>query len=357
MNQQRVDKVLANLEKMGLSQVFVCDPVSIRYLCGYDNHPMERFYGLYLSPQREVMFCNKLFPDASAYCENVVTFTDTDDPIPMLAEVCDHTTPLGIDKVMTASWLLPLMQSGAASAYVAGSPAVDHARAIKDAEEQELMRKASRINDEAIGWLAQQVHEGVTEREVAGMLAAKYRELGSDHSVSAPIVCFGATASDPHHSSDGTVFHKGDMFLFDMGCHVQEYRSDMTRTFFSAEPTARQREIYEIVLEAQLAAEAIVKPGVLFSEIDDAARNVITEAGYGEFFTHRTGHQIGLQTHEPGDVSSTHHEPIEPGMIFSIEPGIYLVDEIGVRIEDLILVTEDGCEILNSFPKEILVYE
>ena len=145
------------------------------------------------------------------------------------------------------------------------------------------------------------------------------------------------------------------MVLFDVGCKYHRYCSDMTRTFFTAEPTERQLLVYETVRHANEAAEAIVRPGVTFAEIDLTARHIIEEAGFGPYFTHRLGHQIGLVDHEPGDVSSTHDEPVREGQIFSIEPGIYIPGEIGVRIEDLLIVTADGCEVLNSYPHDAAV--
>ena len=235
------------------------------------------------------------------------------------------------------------------------SDAVDDARSIKDARERELMRAASATNDKAMAWLVEQVRPGVTEQSIAEGLLGEYRRLGaSDHSFS-PIVSFGANAADPHHEPDETVLAAGDMVLFDVGCKQDWYCSDMTRTFFTAEPTAHQRAVYDAVRRANEAAEAIVRPGVTFAEIDLTARRIIEDAGWGPAFNHRLGHQIGLQDHEPGDVSATHDEPVQPGMCFSIEPGIYLPGDIGVRIEDLVIVTENGCEVLNSYPKDIRV--
>lgn len=357
LHARRVEKVLGNLEGAGLKQMLVCDPLSIMYLTGYYTEPYERFFALHLSRTGTTLFCNRLFPDATGVCDRLVTFDDTDDPVPMVVDVCDKGEELGVDKALTARWLLPLMDAGAAAGFKLASKAVDDARSIKDDTEKELMREASRINDEAMGWLAAQVEEGVTEQHIAEGLLGEYRRLGAqDHSFT-PIVSFGANAADPHHEPDGTAFHKGDMVLFDVGCKKDGYCSDMTRTFFTAEPTERQMLVYETVRKANEAAEALVAPGVRFCDIDRAARKVIEDAGFGKYFTHRLGHQIGLVDHEPGDVSATHDEPVQPGQCFSIEPGIYIPGEIGVRIEDLIIVTEDGCEVINSYSHEASVLE
>ena len=356
MNTQRIDRVRANLQARDLDQLLIVDPLSIWWLTGYYTEPYERLLALYL-PRIGVptLFVNRLFPDASNTGAHIVSHSDTDDPIPMLSAVIDPTRPLGVDKELSARWLVPLMQAGAARAFVLASDAVDDARAIKDAREQELMRAASAANDEAMAWLVEQVRPGVTELAIAEGLLGTYRRLGAeDHSFS-PIVSFGPNAADPHHEPDETPLAAGDMVLFDVGCKRDWYCSDMTRTFFTAEPTEHQRAVYETVLRANETAEAIVRPGVTFAEIDLTARRIIEDAGWGPQFNHRLGHQIGLQDHEPGDVSATHDEPVQPGMCFSIEPGIYLPGDLGVRIEDLVIVTEDGCEVLNRYPKGVQI--
>lgn len=356
MDAARLDRVRANLEAMGLTQTLICDPWSIKWLTGYFTEPFERFLGLVVSTEAEpVLFANRLFPDAGAYVDDVRVFSDTDDPAALVADAVARDAALGVDKELAARWLVPLMERGAAAAYPLGSPAVDAARAIKDAREQELMRQASAANDAAMDWLVAQVHDGVSELEIAEALEGHYRSLGAEGNSFTPIVSFGATAADPHHEPDGTVVAPGDVVLFDVGCRQNGYCSDMTRAFFWKEVSDAHRAVYECVRAANEAAEAIVAPGVRFCDIDRAARSVIEDAGWGEYFTHRLGHQIGIQVHEPGDVSAAHDEPVRPGMCFSIEPGIYLPGDVGVRIEDLVIVTEDGCEVINSYPHDLRV--
>ena len=147
------------------------------------------------------------------------------------------------------------------------------------------------------------------------------------------------------------VLKEGDCVLFDMGCVKDRYCSDMTRTWFCGQPTEKQAAVHDLVRRANEAAEALIKPGVRLCDLDAAARDLITEAGYGEYFNHRLGHFIGRTDHEKGDVSSANTAVAKPGMIFSIEPGVYLPGEFGVRVEDLVLVTEGGCEVLNHNDK------
>lgn len=355
MDNHRIASVLDNLAAQGLSQLLVCDPRSIQYLTGAYVEPGERFLGLLLraGESRPTLFLNKLFTAPEGVEADVVAFNDTDDPIALLAERCDAAAALGCDKNLPARFLIPMMERNVAAGFALASDAVDDARAIKDDEERALMRAASATNDAAMARFRELVHEGATEQEIAGKLEDIYRELGAQGHSFAPIVSFGANAADPHHEPDGTVLKEGDVVLFDVGCRQDEYCADMTRTFFFGEPDEEQRRVYEIVRQANEAGRAAVHPGARFCDIDGAARKVIEDAGYGPYFTHRLGHQIGLDVHEPGDVSSVNEAQVQPGMCFSIEPGIYLPGRFGVRIEDLVIVTEDGCEVLNSYPRDL----
>lgn len=355
MDNHRIASVLDNLAAQGLSQLLVCDPRSIQYLTGAYVEPGERFLGLLLraGESRPTLFLNELFTAPADIEAEVVAFNDTDDPIALLAERCDVAAALGCDKNLPARFLIPMMERNIAAGFALASDAVDDARAIKDDEERALMRAASATNDAAMARFRELVHEGATEQEIAGKLEDIYRELGAQGHSFAPIVSFGANAADPHHEPDGTVLKEGDVVLFDVGCRQDEYCADMTRTFFFGEPDEEQRRVYEIVRQANEAGRAAVHPGARFCDIDGAARKVIEDAGYGPYFTHRLGHQIGLDVHEPGDVSSVNEACVQQGMCFSIEPGIYLPGRFGVRIEDLVIVTENGCEVLNAYPREL----
>ena len=355
MSAQRIQTVLDNLATRGLSQLLVCDPRSIQYLTGAYVEPGERFLGLLLraGETQPTLFLNELFTAPANIEAEVVSFNDTGDPLALLAARCDTAAALGCDKNLPARFLIPMMERGIAASFVLASDAVDDARVIKDDEERQLMRAASAANDAGMARFRELAHEGVTEAEVAAQLESIYRELGASGHSFAPIVSFGANAADPHHEPDSTPLKRGDVVLFDVGCRMDEYCADMTRTFFFGEPDEEQRRVYETVRQANEAGKAAVRPGARFCDIDAAARKVIEDAGYGPYFTHRLGHQIGLDVHEPGDVSSANEAQVQPGMCFSIEPGIYLPGRFGVRIEDLVIVTEDGCEVLNSYPREL----
>lgn len=358
MKEERVKRVLGELERMGLGQMLIVDPMSICYLTGVYVAPFERFYGLYLRADgKHAFFLNKLFSVSEDVGIEKVWYSDTDPVMELVAKYLDKGAPLGVDKELKAGFLLPLIEKGAAAGFVNASLAVDLTRGIKDAEEQEKMRVSSLINDAAMERFQGLIHDGVTEREVAEQTLKIYQELGADGFSFEPLVAFGANAADPHHAPDDTVVKAGDAVLFDVGCIKDGYCSDMTRTFYYGEVSDKHQEIYETVRRANERAISMVKPGIPLCELDRAAREVIEEAGYGPYFTHRLGHFIGLAEHEYGDVSSANDRKAEPGMIFSIEPGIYLEGDTGVRVEDLVLVTEDGCEVLNHASKKLKVLE
>ncbi len=345
MIQSRFDRVLAEMEPAGLSQLLISDPLSIFYLTGIENHPVERFWALLLrNDSKHVLFSNKLF-NIPATPLTVVTLSDTDNIAENVApHLLDET--LGVDKNLPARFLLPIVGAKGVSA-VLGSDCVDNVRACKDEAEKALMRRASEINDICIEKVAAFIHDGVTEIECSRYLDQCYAEFGCEGLAFPSIISFGANAADPHHASDGTVIKEGDCIVIDIGCVKDKYCSDMTRTYFWKKADPKHLKLHDVVREAYEKAAALVRPGVPLSALDAAARDHIAAAGYGEYFTHRLGHFIGMEDHEKGDVSSTNHAPAKIDQVFSIEPGIYLPGEFGCRIEDLVIVTENGCEVLN----------
>lgn len=354
LNQGRTERVLEALKAEGITQMLIVDPLSIYYLTGVYVAPFERFYALYLRADgKHIYFLNRLFtvPEDTGVAH--VWYSDTDDAMAIVAQYLDPNEVLGVDKELKARFLLPLMERNAAKGFVNASLCVDTTRGVKDKEEQEKMRVASDINDKAMAKFKMLIHEGITEKEAAEQMLQIYLDLGADGYSFEPLVAFGANAADPHHSPDNTVVKRGDCVLFDVGCIKDGYCSDMTRTFYFQEISEEHRRVYELTRQANETAISKIKPGVPLCELDAAARDLITEAGYGPNFNHRLGHFIGLAEHEFGDVSSANQTKAEPGMIFSIEPGIYLAGDTGVRVEDLVLVTEDGVEVLNHAPKQL----
>ncbi len=354
MHKTRVDRLRERIIADGLDAVIVASPMSIFYLTGASIHPFERMW-LYIvrADGRDTLLANKLFVFEDTGVETH-WHTDNDDAPKLLCEELGGAKKIGVERDLTAKFLIPVLDS-IEGVRLSVTTAVDDLRIIKDEEELERMRVSSRINDEVLEEAFSQVREGMTEKELAAVVAKGFENKGTGGQSFGAIVAFGENASDPHHMNDNTTLKKGDCVLIDMGCVWKDYCSDMTRTKFFGEVTEEQRKVYEIVREANEKAKEFVRPGVRFCDIDAVARDIITNAGYGEYFTHRLGHGIGLTEHEPKDVGPANTDRVEAGMVFSIEPGIYLPGKFGVRIEDLVIVTENGCECLNNDSRELQV--
>lgn len=357
MKLSRVNNVLRKMEEQNLEQIIVTSPPAIFYLTGKWFSPGERMLALYLNTDGNHKFIvNKLFPIDNDLGIDILWYSDTDNAIQVLCTVVDNTKALGVDKNWPAHFLIDLIEKKGAKSFVNSSPIIDRLRMIKDEEEIEKMRESSKINDKVMIELLENIKEGQTERYYCDLLKGLYEKHGVNSFSFSPIVAVNPNGSNPHHESDNSVIKKGSSIVIDIGGVYDSYCSDMTRTVFVGKyPSKKHENIYNIVKEANVKAISIIKPGIKFSDIDNAARQYIEDAGYGEYFVHRTGHSIGIEGHDFGDVSSVNDEQIKEGMIFSIEPGIYLKDDIGVRIEDLVLVTKEGCEVLNKVSKDIVV--
>lgn len=353
----KLNRIKDKMREQGLPQMIISDPVSIYYLTGKWIHPGERFHALYISLRgNDCFIMNRLFPQKEDLGVRIQYYDDTQDACEILADMADNDQPMGIDKNWPARFLLRLQELGGGSSYRNGSVIVDKVRQIKDEDEQQAMRESGAKLDNVMGKLIPFAAKGLTEAELSAECLRLLKEEGFEAPSFDPITAYGRNAADPHHVTDETRGRHGECVILDIGGMWHGYASDMTRTVFIGEAGDRQREIYNIVLEANKRGIEAAKPGNRMSDVDKAARDYITEMGYGEYFTHRTGHSIGLEDHETGDVSMTNDEIIEPGQCFSVEPGIYLYDEgIGVRVEDIVLITEDGCEVLNNYPKDEII--
>jgi Xaa-Pro dipeptidase len=247
----------------------------------------------------------------------------------------------------------------------AGAPEADYPdasdvlaalRLRKDKTEVEAMRRAVKIAQSALEATLPLIKVGMTEKEVSAKLVMQLLEHGSDSELPfAPIVSGGPNSANPHASPSDRKLQAGDLLVVDWGAAYEGYISDLTRTFAVGRVDAEYEKIHKIVQEANAAGRAAAKPGVPCAEVDKAARAVIEKAGYGEYFTHRTGHGIGMEGHEEPYMRGDNMQLLEPGMAFTVEPGIYLSDRNGVRVEDNVVITETGADVLSDMPREIRV--
>lgn len=359
MHKNRIDRLIKKMKENNLAHLIISDPYAIFYLLDIKIEPGERALALYLHRDGDLkLLINELFPQEGDIAADFIWYNDVEDGIEKLSKYIKEDEVIGIDKFWPAKFLLRLQEIFPDKKYINGSDFVDSVRRVKDEEEKNLMRESSAINDAVMEEIIPWVIKGLNEKELSAKLKEIYKAHGVEEVSFEPITAYGRSAADPHHSTDDTCGKLGDCVVLDIGGMYKNYASDMTRTVFIGKASERAREIYEIVKEANLRGIAAAKPGNKMSDVDKAARSYIEEKGYGKYFTHRTGHSIGLECHEAGDVSSVNDSVIEVGQIFSVEPGIYLLDEgIGVRIEDLVLITEDGCEVLNKVSKDLKIVQ
>lgn len=344
MTMESISRLVDRLNQQNLDAALVSDPNAIRYFTGTQFAPGERLLALVVKKTGQTrLFLNILFPYAGD--QEVTWFSDAQDGVELLSR--ELTGTVAVDKNFPARFLLALQAKAPTLKLVVGT-VMDEVKAIKTEHEQEKMLRASQVNDTVMAQVAKLIQVGKSEAQLRDEIDALFRQVSQGNSFDT-IVAYGDHAADPHGIPGDRKLKEGEAVVVDMGCVVDGFCSDMTRTFFVGENT--EQEIYNTVLRANLAGIAAVKPGIPFSQIDRAARQIIEEAGYGAYFIHRLGHGIGMEVHEPFDVSATDEVIVQEGMCFSIEPGIYIPGRVGIRIEDLVCVTSDGCRVLNAYPK------
>ncbi len=340
-----------------MNQMILTDPTAIFYLLGKWILPGERLHALYLNTEGEArLVLNRLFPQEQDLGVSITYYDDTEDGVSVLNRFIREGGVIGVDKNWPARFLLRLQELSAGSRYVNGSRIVDKVRQIKDPAERRLMKESALKIDEVVGKLIPWTVKGLTERELNAKCLELIREVGFSRPSFEPITAYGKGAADPHHITDDSRGRNGDCALLDIGGMWRNYASDTTRTVFIGEVSPRHREIYEVVREANRRGIEAAKAGNRMCDVDKAGRDYIASKGFGEYFTHRIGHSIGLEDHEVGDVSLANEEIIEVGQCFSVEPGIYIPEEgIGVRIEDIVCITDRGCDVLNESPKDLMI--
>ena len=246
------------------------------------------------------------------------------------------------------------LRSGAAR-LVQAPPVIEQMRAIKDAEEIARIRAACHLGAALFDRLLEVACPGITESEVAGELEFAARRLGADQMSFPTIIASGSRSALPHGRASNAALPLRGFVVCDFGVILAGYCSDMTRTFHLGRPTKQAREAYEAVRNAQQAALDAVKPGINVGKVDDAARKWLHKQGLGEFFTHSTGHGVGLEIHESPRIATGQQETLRRGMVVTIEPGVYLAGKFGIRIEDTVAVTDSGCEILTPCRKDLVI--
>jgi Xaa-Pro aminopeptidase len=358
---QRMERAATQAAEAGLTGVLVTPGPDLVYFTGYQPIAItERITLLALQASREPAMIVPVLerPDAEgapgASALKVTDWTDGSDPYAATAELLEPKGTYAISDSAWAMHVLALQQALPGSKFVSMTSTLPMLRAVKDVDELARLAAAGKAADESLEDIAKVQFGGRKESEIAADLAGFLRAHGHSE-VDFTVVGSGPNGANPHHEVSERTIEDGDMVVLDFGGIKDGYGSDTTRCVHVGEPTDEEREVFEIVRRAQQAGFEAVRPGIACQEVDRAARKVITDAAYGEYFIHRTGHGIGLTTHEPPYMIEGETHELEPGMCFSIEPGIYLPDRFGVRIEDIVTVTEDGGRRLNNTSHELRI--
>ncbi len=350
----RARRVVAAASERGLSGVLVTPGPDLVWLTGYQPTAItERLTVLVLAPDQEPTLVVPTLerPDAEAAegvrGMKVVDWADATDPYLVAAPLLRPDGRYGISDSAWALHLLGLQKGLPGTAYESLTEGLPMMRAVKGPDELARLTAAGAAADAAYGEIVKVRFAGRRETEVAANLAGLLRHFGHEQ-VDFTVVGSGPNGANPHHEAGDRLIQPGDAVVLDFGGLMFGYGSDTTRTVCVGEPTQAIRDVHEIVRLAQEAGVAAVRPGATCQDIDRAARAVITDAGYGDAFIHRTGHGIGVTTHEPPYMVEGEEQPLVPGMCFSVEPGIYLSGRFGVRIEDIVTVTQTGGVRLNN---------
>ncbi|WP_433941253.1 M24 family metallopeptidase [Paenibacillus lautus] len=358
---ERLQSLLLSMKNQGWDHVLVTDPKHVYYLTGFASDPHERFLGLLLSAANDpvliVPALDTNAAEAASTVKNIVTHQDTDNPYLLLKEQIQGTAgTLALEKdQLTVSRYEQLRQHVNADRIEDVGLALRDLRIRKSAEEVKIIKNAVRLVEDVLTQGLARVTIGVSELELVAELEYLMKKLGADAPSFATMVLSGPNTALPHGVPGARRIEAGDLLMFDLGVYAGGYASDITRTFAVGDLKPEAVNIYETVLAANLAGIQAVKPGVTYGSIDQAARKVIDDAGYGHAFVHRLGHGLGMDVHEYPSVHGLNQDILQPGAVFTIEPGIYLQGIGGVRIEDDVIVTGDGVEVLTSFPKELTV--
>ena len=361
-HKEKAEKVMEALREGGADALLLFHGADIGFYTGFSIGPSERLASALIPSDGEsVLLVNELEGELRGqkpWIENVDIWLEHEDPVETLAQNIERLglegAVIGLAEDAPWGWVNRLKERLPAVHFVDASMHLGEVRMVKSQQELEWMRMACAILDRALETSFERLHTGMTEKELASILASEIQSLGGV--VGFGLILFGERAALPHGQPSDRKLEPGDAILVDTGAIVRGYYSDLTRTVFYGEPTDRQREIYQVVHDANRAAYEAVRPGVTCESLDEIARNVIEDAGYGEYFIHRLGHGIGLQVHERPYIVRNNGLELEPGMTFTIEPGIYIVGEIGIRVEDTVVCTTAGCERLTRLSRDLKSY-
>ena len=367
----RLDQFKSRLRSENLDGFALMPGPLLSYLTGAHLHVMERAILTWIPAEKDSSIhlvapnFETAMVDTTSFAWKMYPWSDSQgakSAFDLLAENIRSSSPsetirVGLDPLNVRYqewWALEKSLSPISVHWIDASVWLSEVRAVKDAQELSLLRIAAKMATDSLNRLLPQIKVGQAEHEISNILKIELLKVGSESLPFEPLIQSGPNSAIPHASPGSRRLEKGDFLLIDFGARHKGYVSDITRTFHIGPASERAREIHETVRLANLKALEITKPGVTCGEIDDAARSVIESAGMGEYFTHRTGHGMGLECHEPPYMVAGSNHPLQSGHVFTIEPGIYIPEFGGVRIEDDVIVTDQDGEAITDFPRELI---
>ncbi len=361
-HRQRLGRAAAAAAERGIDALLITPSEDYAYLLGYSAPAMERLTCLVVPadgepslvlPRLEEPLARHALDGLDDAIE-ILPWDETEDPIQLVRSLVGSALRVAVQDQMWARFALRLRAALDPAELVAAGPAMSELRAVKSADEIERLRAAASAADRAMEAIIAEPLAGRVESEVSRRIRELLLQAGHDDAGFA-IVASGPNSASPHHEAGSRMIGAGDAIVLDIGGTRAGYTSDTSRTCFVGEPPADFVALYDMLREAQAAACEAVRPGISGAELDSVARDIITDAGYGDAFLHRTGHGIGRETHEEPYIVGTNAEPLVEGNVFSIEPGIYIRDTWGARIEDIVVCTADGGERLNTTSTELYI--
>ncbi|WP_085055641.1 M24 family metallopeptidase [Staphylococcus haemolyticus] len=349
----KIEKITKQLQHEQADAAWITTPLNVFYFTGYRSEPHERLFALLITANGDqTLYCPKMEVEEvknSPFEGKIIGYLDTENPFEI--DLLSFNKLLIESEHLTVKRQRELTQNFGVQHYGDIDQTIKELRNIKNESEIENIREAAKLADKCIEIGTEFLKVGLTEREVVNHIENEIKKFGVSEMSFDTMVLFGDHAASPHGTPGERKLVKDEYVLFDLGVIYNHYCSDMTRTVKFGTPSEEAQTIYNIVLEAETNAIEAIRAGVPLQDIDKIARDIISDAGYGDYFPHRLGHGLGLEEHEYQDVSSTNSNLLEAGMVITIEPGIYVPNVAGVRIEDDILVTENGYEILTHYDK------
>lgn len=366
MNTTKLNELTTWLTQQDISLAYLTNPDSIAYFTGFESEPHERILALFVPANGEPFLFTPALDvkeaEHSGFLYDVVGYLDSESPFKKIKHeiLARYGAPkqMALEKgALTLDRFEQLTALFDTTAFEFDlTPQIQAMQLVKTENEIEKLKVAGSWADVAFEIGFQAINEGISEQEIVAEIEYQLKKQGISHMSFDTLVLAGDNAANPHGTPGARKIAPNELVLFDLGVIANGYCSDATRTVSFKEPTALQAKIHAIVLEAQLAAQKAVRPGIKASQLDQIARDVIEDYGYGDYFNHRLGHGIGASVHEYPSLVAGNDLVIEEGMCFSLEPGIYIPNEVGVRIEDCVYVTQDGCHSFTKTSKELLQF-